>query len=79
MPKVMVTAVDMVLADSIVPVLRCRGELVAPIVMYKQKEQRRRTVNKNQTRWALQNKSLQFIILQVVNGVEIPINGLLDG
>eukprot|EP00434_Breviolum_minutum_P030998 symbB.v1.2.027415.t1/scaffold2811.1/size69733/1 len=36
--SVMVTAVDMVLADSIVPVLRCRGELVAPIVMYKQKE-----------------------------------------
>eukprot|EP00438_Fugacium_kawagutii_P031691 Skav232920 [mRNA] locus=scaffold1477:793829:799428:- [translate_table: standard] len=27
----------MVLADSIVPVLRCRGELTVPIVMYKQK------------------------------------------
>ena len=36
--SVMVPAVDMVLADSIVPVLRWRGELATPIVMYKQKE-----------------------------------------
>ena len=48
----MVTAVDMVLADSIVPVLRCRGELVAPIVMYKQKEPKKKSL-KNQTRGAV--------------------------
>ncbi|CAK9000803.1 Chorein_N domain-containing protein [Durusdinium trenchii] len=34
----MLAAVDMVLADSIVPVLRWRGELTTPLVMYKQKE-----------------------------------------
>ena len=34
----MVAAVDMVLADSIVPILRLRTELAAPVVMYKQKE-----------------------------------------
>jgi hypothetical protein len=33
----MLPAIDVVLADSIVPVLRCRGELTAPMVMYKQK------------------------------------------
>lgn len=36
--SVMLPAIDVVLADSIVPVLRCRGELTAPMVMYKQKE-----------------------------------------
>ncbi|CAK9022321.1 unnamed protein product [Durusdinium trenchii] len=36
--SVMLAAVDMVLADSIVPVLRWRGELTTPLVMYKQKE-----------------------------------------
>lgn len=34
----MLAAVDMVLADSIVPVLRWRGELTTPLVMYKQKD-----------------------------------------